>query len=954
MFYSLIRERTRSWLASPDCQVTDIFSYIRKQGRLRQTQTEALETYLFLKIKGQNQPLWKLFVDGALTKDPENLDALNINANARDYLAENPAARALYSYADSCDWWAVKNAIINEPDAIDYEDLAKKIFYGVDYPDYLMSLPMGAGKTYLMAAMIYLDLYFADAEPDNPIFAKNFLVLIPNARKSSIAPSLKEIADFDGSMVFPAKTAHTIKKNINFTILDESKTEAKSMRTVNPNALRVRNAMKTGFGYIFVVNAEKVILDRFVGETSLGLWEKRKDIRERRANELRKCLGELPSVSLFIDEVHHAAEDDIKLRQVVNNWYKTGNIVTVLGFSGTPYLKKKKTIEITNDIKLTTVNISSTVYYYSLYDGVRNFLKTPKIKTGENMSRLEIIRQGVTDFRLEYGDKRYRDGTLAKLAIYCPTIHTLEAETYSYLTSEMEIPADMILKYHGGNKEYSLPEANRLSFRALDRPDSQHRYVLLVGIGREGWNCRSLTGVILSQEGDCPRNMVLQTCCRCLRQVDKDTGETETALIWLNKHNTDYLDKQLKQEQNTSIEQIQQVTTYKDNMIETRSRMKQLGMMQLPLRFYQLKISYTPKIAERPESPEDKLDRLYQSLDKLFRKKYIQQQELNNLGRGTLKEKTDISEDPVSLQLWIHRLSKESFALIPTAELRKYQKHLDKIFSKITTQRGHHIFFNTGYLLADINRRVRLCFHTKRRIEQQDKFKLKDAEILLVEKLRPVEASDNIYPDAKIAQHILKLDAGKKNYAQEKKEWEKSSDLLRQNGLTDQADALSSELSAMSSQSAELNFKDKTLHYIPYNFWQSGYEKKFIETCLRRKEFLDSGLEIYYNGERGLTDFVIGCYEKLGENEWKNLGNYTTDFLVLQRKNNKIAKVLMIETKGAVYSQDLDFQAKKKFIESIFIQKNSKKFDFLYLEERADGNMDRIIDSFLQKITAFF
>ena len=35
---------------------------------------------------------------------------------------------------------------------------------------------MGAGKTYLMAAFIYLDLYFANNEPDNPAFAHNFIV----------------------------------------------------------------------------------------------------------------------------------------------------------------------------------------------------------------------------------------------------------------------------------------------------------------------------------------------------------------------------------------------------------------------------------------------------------------------------------------------------------------------------------------------------------------------------------------------------------------------------------------------------------------------------------------------------------------------------------------------------------------------------------------------------------
>ena len=39
------------------------------------------------------------------------------------------------------------------------------------YADYVFSLPMGAGKTYLMAAFIYLDLYFSRMDPGNAAFA---------------------------------------------------------------------------------------------------------------------------------------------------------------------------------------------------------------------------------------------------------------------------------------------------------------------------------------------------------------------------------------------------------------------------------------------------------------------------------------------------------------------------------------------------------------------------------------------------------------------------------------------------------------------------------------------------------------------------------------------------------------------------------------------------------------
>ena len=100
------------------------------------------------------------------------------------------------------------------------------------------------------------------------------------------------------------------------------------------------------------------------------------------------------------------------------------------------------------------------------------------------------------------------------------------------------------MRFHKGNKAFPQPEGSELEFRSLDLPLSKKRYILLVQVGKEGWDCPSLTGVILSQKGDSPQNMVLQTSCRCLRQVDKE--KVETALIWLNKDNADTLNKQLK------------------------------------------------------------------------------------------------------------------------------------------------------------------------------------------------------------------------------------------------------------------------------------------------------------------------------------------------------------------------------------------------------------------------
>ena len=105
--------------------------------------------------------------------------------------------------------------------------------------DYLFSLPMGAGKTYLMAAFIYLDLYFAENEPDNPAFAHNFIIFAPSGLKSSVIPSLRTIQNFDPSWVIPEPAASNLKRKLIFEVLDQNKSASKSNKTKNPNVQKI-------------------------------------------------------------------------------------------------------------------------------------------------------------------------------------------------------------------------------------------------------------------------------------------------------------------------------------------------------------------------------------------------------------------------------------------------------------------------------------------------------------------------------------------------------------------------------------------------------------------------------------------------------------------------------------------------------------------------------------------
>lgn len=527
MFHKMVVTARDRWFGSEHCTVRSLVDYIVNIGQMRDAQIEAIKTYLFLKIGCENKPLAFLFSCGAFNNI--NLNYVEITEKTRIFLEENPAATALLEYTslknDSGEQVSEKleKQIKRSPESVDYDKFWRDAFYGVTYTDYLFSLPMGAGKTYLMAAFIYLDLYFALNEPANKAFAHNFIVFAPSGLKSSVVPSLRTIQNFNPAWIIPEPSATEIKRKMLFEVLDQGKTAKKSNKTKNPNVQKIANHQPFSelFGLVAVTNAEKVILDRIKeSHGQISFFVESDDDKDKAANELRNLIGKLPSLSIFIDEVHHAVSDEIKLRAVVNKWSENGTVNSVIGFSGTPYLEKAEKIKVTDKLLVASAEISNIVYYYPLIDGVGNFLKTPVVRISDIAESARIIEAGVREFLGSYKDTVYDGGVAAKLGIYCGSIEKLEQIVYPLVARMIAgygLPTDTILKFHKGNKDYPQPADSQLQFDILDKPISKIRIVLLVQIGKEGWDCRSLTGIILSHESDCPKNMVLQTSCRCLR-----------------------------------------------------------------------------------------------------------------------------------------------------------------------------------------------------------------------------------------------------------------------------------------------------------------------------------------------------------------------------------------------------------------------------------------------------
>lgn len=967
MFYQLIQNKRDLWFQSPDCTVRDLVDYIYQRGMMRDAQIDAIKTYLYLKIACQGQPLWKLFAEGKF--NITDVDAEEINVEARDTMMQNPAALALYQYSRQKDRNGTQIApeleqfIRQHAREIDYEQVLKDIFYGVTYSDYLFSLPMGAGKTYLMAAFIYIDLYFAQNEPMNPIWAHNFLILAPSGLKSSIIPSLRSIQNFDVSWLFPEATVASLKRLVKFEVLDELKSAKNSNLVKNPNARKINQYLQDGamMGLVAVTNAEKVILDRWE-ENDEKVKNAFSDDELRQltiANELRHTIGKIPSLSIFIDEVHHASDGEIKLRQVVTQWATANkSFCNVLGFSGTPYVEKAEKVTLGGSFDIKNTNITNVVYYYPLIEGIDNFLKRPEVKLADN-DMLTIVNNGVHEFLDKYKDTVYADGTCAKLAVYCGQIPALEEEIYplvSEIVTEYGLnPAEVILKRHKGSsskkvgvKKYPEPEGSEAAFTMLDSSSSKVRIILLVQIGKEGWDCKSLTGVILPHEGACHKNMVLQTSCRCLRQVIR--GEREKALIWMNKWNADKLNRELKQQQNITLQEFGNKPETELKHIERHSRMDKMQVP--PIDFYQLKVEYEIQIVEeQPDTTERFTD-----LD-LLKKADASMATVQDLTGKIVDYQQLLQEEGecLSYHWWLEKIVEESFETLSIENILQYDLQLHSIFEAITKPMvggdGERRMEDAKYDHQQIRASIRKVFVPKRDYTIVDEVVPETASILSVERPKPLDVLDDsrFYPSQETMDNILAWDANpeKGDIPQEVYDVVEK---MRKMGMVEEAQTLLKFKNIGVDTHPERN---QTYHYLPYRFDSNLEKEYFVQGLIPMMKAKQ--LEYYFNGDETLTEFKIRCYRKVGKH-WEYDGLYYPDFLVLSRDaEGKIDRVCIIETKGEGYA--VKFKERKDFMEKVFVPQNNQafrreRFHYLYLKD-TDSFEKRMVNT-MKMINEFF
>jgi|CXWL01.1.fsa_nt_gi hypothetical protein len=498
-----IQQKVREWrdggYVGVEKETLNILSHIKKVGFLHSPQVEAIETYIYIKEILGNKPTLDV-VKAVFDDERELIKSLGLSDKEVADLA----------------WDKDKDKKIAQ--------LVHDKYNGIDYANQVYALTMGSGKTILMGAMMLYDFVLSYYHQDDNRFGKNALVFAPD---TTIIESLKEIKTFDYSKVLP-REYENVALNIKFHYLENTESP------VNP----------IGNYNIVVSNSQKIILKtRHIDDRQTQLFRDESLLKSRAIENKRlQAIREMKDLIVFVDEAHHSFGTTLegtlkKTKETINYIHKEGKtpLVGVVNLTGTPYVKNKM--------------INDVVYHFGLKQGIeRGILKQVNFFEYGNVKTEGFVEDVIDKFWKQYGENRLED-RLPKIAFYASSIDDLQQELRPKLEailSRIGIPLEKILEYHTEKEE------NKDDFLLVDTPQSKKQFILLVGKGTEGWNCRSLVSCALFRRPRSPI-FVLQSSTRCLRSI----GNNSTiASIFLSDENYSILDRELKNNFATTIEEL--------------------------------------------------------------------------------------------------------------------------------------------------------------------------------------------------------------------------------------------------------------------------------------------------------------------------------------------------------------------------------------------------------------
>ena len=218
IFYTENRGRIRNHFRDISKKFLD-FNDPESGAFLREPQFEALEMYVFLKEYLGNRHVHEIFADWH--KKQKGFESRsNLGVEQLGLFGDLPTEtyEALFDYIRK---------------------------FKRSYPNYIFALPMGTGKTILMATCIFYEFLLADKFPKDAAYCHNALVFAPDR---TVLQSLKEIQTFDLGLVVPTEYVNFLSSHVQFHFLEEAGTALSTMDRSRFN--------------IIISNTQKIILKK--------------------------------------------------------------------------------------------------------------------------------------------------------------------------------------------------------------------------------------------------------------------------------------------------------------------------------------------------------------------------------------------------------------------------------------------------------------------------------------------------------------------------------------------------------------------------------------------------------------------------------------------------------------------------------------------------------------------
>ena len=277
-----------------------------------------------------------------------------------------------------------------------------------NYPNYIFALPMGTGKTILMATCIFYEFLLANKFPKDQTYCHNALVFAPD---KTVLQSLKEIQTFDMRKVVPPEYVNFLSSHIQFHFLQEAGVSLSTMDRSQFN--------------IIISNTQKIILKKkhtekspserlFKAETptheSESVYDEAADLYDFDAledendlttNQRFQKLTRLEQLGIFVDEAHHAfgsklatdmglKKSKTSLRLTIDELAASlkqagTHVCACYNFTGTPYVGQQVLPEV--------------IYGYGLKEAIdKAFLKKVRLHSYTNPKSEEFVKLVIENF----------------------------------------------------------------------------------------------------------------------------------------------------------------------------------------------------------------------------------------------------------------------------------------------------------------------------------------------------------------------------------------------------------------------------------------------------------------------------------------------------------------------------------------------------------------------------